>query len=139
MREEARRLESEELLCLWLPITQVLDSLLEGRLKADDACIVVFPNLSPTTPAYVMPFDAATEQICDTEEEPVLEAEADDAAGGAGFEGQRALPSPGPPTPPPPPPAEGGPPFKGGQGRSHEGGCRRRKGEGAFGPGCERL
>ena len=34
---------------------QVLDCLLEAQVKKGDTCVIVFPSLSPSTPAYVMP------------------------------------------------------------------------------------
>ena len=34
---------------------QVLDCLLEAQVKEGDTCVIVFPSLSPSTPAYVMP------------------------------------------------------------------------------------
>ena len=114
---------------------QVLDCLLQGKLKEGDRCVIVFPNLSPTTRSYVMPVDEKEEQVDDSEEE--LQAEEDLEAGAESVAQSVCswLLSKAPSAlrkPPKPPPDERG--SRGGESREHcktDGGGRRR-GKGAF-------
>ena len=66
----------------------VCKQVLEGSLKLEDQCIVVFPSLAHKTLLFVMPYDKI-EEVLDSDEEKLLltaEDEPDTVMGESGGE-----------------------------------------------------